>query len=214
MNLTDAQYERIALRLDGEDVPLDAREQAALDRIVADENAVAAMLAVPAGDAEAGMDQAVRLVEIGSHEREIGELLDVNVPTQAIDHAWRQTQKALARPQRRLFRISAVAGAFAAAAAAVLIVALAGNQSPTIRNIQPAVVASVTGVSSDDVASAEAYVESVEAAQDPAISLLAAEIDQLEADVIASIAPASVDIEIDQAEQAIEEFWLDESFIE
>ncbi|MBL7134605.1 MAG: hypothetical protein ISS78_10950 [Phycisphaerae bacterium] len=61
---------------------------------------------------------------------------------------------------------------------------------------------------------ADVYLASVSATQDPAINLLAVEIDQLEADVLASALPASLDIGLDQAERAIEEFWLDDVLVE
>ena len=63
-------------------------------------------------------------------------------------------------------------------------------------------------------AMADAYLASVWAAQDPVINFLAAEIDQLEADVVASAPPAPVDIDLDQAERAVEEFWLDDAILE
>jgi hypothetical protein len=46
------------------------------------------------------------------------------------------------------------------------------------------------------------------------MNFLAAEIDQLEADVVASAPPATVDIGLDQAEMAVEEFWLDDTILE
>jgi len=211
MMLTERQYERIARRLDGEHVPLDGSERAALGEIADDEAAVGAMLSVTQADAAASIRQAARLVEVGADERILSALLDAEAPSEAIDRAWQRTQAALARPQRRLLRLAGAAGAIAAAAAAVLIVSLASHPQPAgSRHHASPVDALAAQVPVD----AEVYAQSVEADHDPAIRLLAAEIDQLEADVLASAAPTPVDAGLDHAERAIEEFWLEEPFIE
>jgi hypothetical protein len=207
MNLTEQQYERIARRLDGEAVVLDGAEQAALDQIVADEAALAAMLAEAQGPGSAGFDVPAQLAEISSYEAEIGRLLDVEVPPAAMDRTWRLMQPALARPHRRLLRLAGAAGAIAAAAAVLLIAALPVQQPA--RPLRPQAAALSLAAAASD-----ALVASMQADRDPAISLLAAEIDQLEAEVIASRPTASLDSAIDQAEEALEELWLYELIIE
>jgi len=210
MNLTETQYERIARRIDGEAVELDSAELAVMDGILADEGAIAPLLRAPQSAADAGMSLAAEYIELGRQERALGELLDVEVPEAAMDRAWRRTQAALARPQRRMFRLAGAAGALAAAAAAVLIFTLAARQdlAPTPQPhkqfvAHPAEPGAVVAV-------ADSYAASIQAGQDPAISLLAAEIDQLEADVLVAGSPSPVDMNLDQTQQAVEDFWLDD----
>ncbi len=210
MNLTETQYERIARRIDGEAVELDSAELAVMDRILADEGAIAPLLRAPQIAADAGMSLAAEYIELGRQERALGELLDVEVPQAAMDRAWRKTQAALARPQRRMFRLAGAAGALAAAAAAVLIFTLAARQdlAPAPQPHQP-VVAHATEPGAV-IAVADSYAASVQAGQDPAINLLAAEIDQLEADVLVAGSPSPVDMSLDQTQEAVENFWLDD----
>lgn len=199
MNLTEQQYERIARRLDGEAVALSAGEQAACAEIAADEARLARALSISAEAGSEVLRQTEILAQIGMQEKLLGEMLDVDVPQIAIDKAWERTQTATARSQRTLFRVGAIAASIAIAAGVMLTLTLIGSQQ---------------GGPAAPAAQAEAYVASVVAAQDPAIELLAAEIDQLEAEVLASAPPASLDIGLDQAERAIEEFWLDDMLVE
>ena len=199
MNLTERQYERIARCLDGEAVALSADEQAACDEIAADQAQLATVLSAPAEASREVLRQTGVLAQIGMQEKLLGEMLDVDVPQAAIDRAWGRTQTAIARPRRILLRLGAVAASVAIAAGVLLTLTLIGPQP---------------GGPVAPTAQAEAYVASVVAVQDPAIELLAAEIDQLEAEVLASVPPASLDIGLDQAERAIEEFWLDDMLVE
>ncbi len=205
MNLTERQYERIARRLDGEAVALLADEQAVCDEIAGDEARLVPALAVPDGPSRGGLRRAEILAQIGLQENLLGEMLDVDVPPAAMGRAWRRTQVALARPQRMLLRVGAVAASVAVAAGVLLTLTLIGRQ--------PGGPVASTPPASRSVP-ADVYLASVSAAQDPAINLLAVEIDQLEADVLASALPASVDIGLDQAERTIEEFWLDDVLVE
>lgn len=205
MNLTERQYERIARRLDGEAVALLADEQAVCDEIAGDEARLAPALAVPAELSCSGLLRTEIMVEIGLQENLLGEMLDVDVPPAAMGRAWRRTQAALARPQRTLLRVGAVAASVAVAAGVLLTLTLIGQQPGGPVGSTPPVSRSVP---------ADVYLASVSATQDPAINLLAVEIDQLEADVLASALPASLDIGLDQAERAIEEFWLDDVLVE
>lgn len=200
MNLTEQQYERIARRLDGEDVALSAYEQAACDEIADGQAQLAPALETPAEAGSAVLRQTGILAQIGMQEKLLGEMLDVDVPQAAIDKAWERTRFAMARPQRILFRVGAIAASVAVAAGVLLTLTLTGPQpgGPVAPGMQQA----------------EAYVASVAAVQDPAIELLAAEIDQLEAEVLASAPPVSLDIGLDQAERAIEELWLDDMLVE
>lgn len=211
MELTDSQYERIARRLDGEPVELDEFERAALDGIVSDESAAGALLGVTDRDAAGAMHLAA---QVGAEERALADLLDVEPPRAAIDHAWRRTQAALARPHRMLLRLAGSAAAVAAVAAAVLIVSLAAHQpNGGTRGTTMPIVLADPAVRVD----ADAFAEPFEVAQDPALDLLAAEVDQLEADILAAGPGAPLetplDLGLDQTERAIEEFWLEEQLI-
>jgi len=211
MSLTERQYERVARRLDGEDIRLDERERAGMEEIAAAEAAVGAMLAATESRAADSVRRAARLADLAADERALAPLLEADCPPEATDRAWRKTQAALARPQRRLLTLAGASGAIAAAAAAVLVVSLAARQptAPPRRAASP-VAAKGPHVSAD----AEAYARSVETDHDPAIRLLAAELDQLEAEVIASAPPTPVDAGLDHAEHAVERFWLEEIPIE
>ena len=213
MNLTEQQYERVARYLDGQDLALSPDEQAVRDEIADDEGLLAPALAVPAEESLACIRQAKVLVEIGIQENALGGILDVDVPTEAMARAWRRTQAALARPQRRLLGIAAVAASIAAAAAVLLVMMMIAEQPrrPTTANN---VAAAHKPAPAGRAAMADAYLASVSAARDPVMNFLAAEIDQLEADVVASAPPATVDIGLDQAEMAVEEFWLDDTILE
>jgi len=205
MNLTERQYERIARRLDGQAVALDRDEQAVCDEIRGDEARLAPALAVRAGPTRAGLRRADILARIGLQENLLGKMLDVDVPPAAMDRAWQRTRAALARPQWRPLRVGAVAASVAVVAGVLLTLTLIGRQ--------PADPVAPTSSVSQSVPT-DVYVASVSAGRDPAINLLAVEIDQLEADVVASALPASVDIGLDQAERAVEEFWLDDMLVE
>jgi hypothetical protein len=212
MNLTEQQYERVARCLDGQDLALSPDERAVRDEIAGYEDLLAPELAAPDEKSRAGIRRAKVLVEIGLHEDAIGAILDVDVPTEAMDRAWRRTRAALARPQRRLLGVAAAAASVAAAAAVLLAMAMIAEQPMRSNTVNVASAPKVAPAS--PAAIAEVYVASVSAAQDPVINLLAAEIDQLEADVVASAPPAPMDIGLDQAERAIEEFWLDDVVLE
>jgi len=207
MNLTERQYERIARRLDGQAVALGPDEQAVCDEIAGQEAQLSPALAVGANPSPGVLQRAKALAEIGLQENLLGEMLKTDVPPLAMDRAWRAAQAALARPQRMLLRVGAVAASVAVAAGVLLTLTLIGRQPGSTTSAPPALAAS-------QAVPADVYVASVSAAQDPAINLLAVEIDQLEADVVASVPPASLDIGLDQAERAIEEFWLDEALVE
>jgi hypothetical protein len=213
MNLTEQQYERVARYLDGQDLVLSPDEQAACDEIAGDEGLLAPALAVPAEESLAGIRQAKVLVEIGIQENALCGILDVDVPTEAINRAWRRTRSALARPQRRLLGIASAAASIASAAAVLLVMTMISEQPgrPTTANN---VAAAPNSAPPSRAAMADAYLASVLAARDPVMNFLAAEIDQLEADVVASAPPAPVDIGLDQAEMAVEEFWLDDAILE
>lgn len=100
-------------------------------------------------------------------------------------------------------RIAQAAASVAAAAAVLLVVAVwnetttpdrGGTKvaSPPARVPVEVIVASVTGPS------------------DPAVELVAGEINALEADMLASARPAPVDMGIDQLEQALEDLCVEE----
>lgn len=199
MNLTEQQYERIARCLDGKAVALSVDEQAVFDEIAADELRLAPALAAPGAASSKVLRRTEILAQIGVQEKLLGEMLDVDVPPAAMDKAWERTKVAIARPQRILFRVGAVAASVAVAAGVLL----------TLTLIRPQPHATLARASQ-----AEAYIASVAASQDPAIELLAVEIDQLEAEVLASAPPASLDIGLDQAERAIQELWLDDVMVE
>ncbi len=212
MNLTEQQYERVARYLDGQDLALSPAEQAVCDEIAGGEGMLAPALAAPAKASLTCIRRAKVLVEIGLHENAMGGILDVDVPSASMDRAWRRTQAALARPQRRLFGVAAAAAAVAAAA--VLLVMTMISQQPGHSTRAGNIASGSKPAPAGQTAMADAYVASVSAAQDPVMNLLAAEIDQLEADVVASAPPAPVDIGLDQAEKAIQEFWLDDAMLE
>ena len=213
MNLTEQQYERVARYLDGQDLALSADEQAVRDEIARDEGMLAPALAVSAKESLSGIRQAKVLIEIGLQENALGGILDVDVPSASMDRAWRRCQAALARPQRRLFGVAAAAASVAAAAAVLLVMTMIAQQ-PTGSTPAIKVAAAPKPAPVSRAAAADLYLASVSATQDPVMNFLAAEIDQLEADVVASAPPVPVDIGLDQAQRAIEEFWLDDVVLE
>ena len=100
--------------------------------------------------------------------------------------------------------------------AAVLLIASLAGRVTSVQPVAPVNHSAGTGelALSNAPVPTDVYVASTQVGQDPAIRLLAAEIDQFEADVLASSTPAPVDIGLDQAEQAVEEFWLDDAILE
>lgn len=168
MNPTERQYERIARRLDGEDVALSAEELAAAE-------------------------------DIRRGERFLAGRLDVSIPPEAMEHLRRRTSAELARPRRRTVKIGYVAAA--AAAAAILIAVVSFRMMPH-RPQSP------LAISSDQAAEADALLWASE--PDPAIDMLARELDELEAEILVSLPPAQVDMELEAIGQDIEEFWLDD----
>ena len=204
MNLTNEQYERVARRLDGENVALDAQEHAAADELRRNERRVGALMdaAPPAGAIERACRH-VLAAEARRDEAALAAALDADVPRETIDRAYRRVTAELARPQRRLMRIGEVAAALAVAAAVVLAVGLARLAVEPAG--PPAPEPAMAGVP------AEVLSASVDQPEDPAIRLLADEIDQLEADMLASTPPAPVDLGIDQLERAVAEFWLEDA---
>jgi hypothetical protein len=215
MNLTEQQYERVARRLDGQDLALSADEQAVCDEIAGDFGLLAPALAAPVRESQAGIRRAKVLFEIGLHEDAMGGFLDVDVPAEAMARAWRRTQAALARPQRRLLGVAAAAASVAAAAAVLLVMTIIADQPTRSTAVKVAAVPKAAPTSRASIT--EAYLASVSAAQDPVMNFLAAEIDQLDADVVASTLstpPAPLDMDLDQTQKAIEEFWLDDVILE
>ncbi len=205
MMLTDEQYERIARHLDGEEVALSAPERAVAAEIRGDERRLSSRLdaSIPP-DAAAHLARPALLAEIRRDEAAIGRLLDADVPRETLVRVHRRVVAALARPRRRLMRIGGVAAALAAAAAVLLAVTLAPmwpDRTP------PGGLADAPAVKSIPM---EVIADSVRAPTDADVDLLAREIDQLEYEIIAAAPPAAVDVGIDQIQQALEEFWLDD----
>jgi len=203
MTLTHEQYERIGRVLDGEELALSDAERAAADQIRRDEARIADMLAVepPAAAIERAGESAMRAA-IRRDEAALADLLEAPVPPQTLQRVHRRVVAELARPQRTLLRIGAVAASGAVAAAVLLAVTLSGfwpggggPRGALHRPEPPAVPVEVISAS-------------VQEPRDVAVELLAKEIGQLEADMLAA-APAELDLGIDQVEKALEELWLD-----
>ncbi len=201
MTLTDDQYERIARRLDGEDIPLTAAEQRIADELVEDEGAVGARLSADA----AGLSPTM-LAEVRRDEAAVGPRLDVPLPSRAFDRAQRRLAAELARPRRRLIWAGSAAGAVAAAAAALLIAALAGLWQPVERD------GATDGLAvGDGHVPVEVISESVgRQPEEVAFDLIEAELAELEADALAAAPAMPVDTRLDDIERALEEFWLDD----
>lgn len=202
--LKNEQYERIGRYLDGEDLLLSEAERGVAEQVRDDEARVAGMLAVtaPAGAIELAGQQAL-LARIRSDEAALAALLDVPVPRGTYQQVHRRVVAELARPQRRLMRIGAAAASVAAAAAIVLAVTLSTAWLSRPERHEIAARTKVHTVPVDVISA------SVEGPRDVAVDLLAKEIDQFEADTIAAAPSTALDMDIDQLERALEEFWLD-----
>ena len=205
MTLTDEQYERIGRYLDGEPLDLSDPERAVAEQVRQDESHVAGMLAAstPAGALDSARGYAL-MAEIRRDEAVLGGLLDARVPQGTFHRVHRRVVAGLARPQRRLLRIGAAASAVAVAAAVLLAVALSPFGSGPPRAAVPVARAYELPAVPVEILSA-----SVETPEDATVELLALEIDEYEAGMIASAPSAALDMGIDQVERAVEELWLD-----
>ena len=203
MMLTNEQYERVGRYLDGEALALTDAERAVAEELRRDEAAVGGLFDA---DPPAGLTDAdppgVMLAEIRRDEAALAALLDAPVPPAALERAKRRVVAELARPARWRRRIGVAAASMAAAAAILLaVVLLPGPDSGGRRG-------DLAGA--DKPVPVEVIVASIRGSDDPAINLLAKEINQLEAEMFASAPPASLDMGIDQVQDALEGFWLDE----
>jgi len=205
MILSEEQYERIARRLDGEAVALSETERAFAEQVRDDETHLRSFLdALPPAGMIPRVHAHVVRAEVRRDEAALAGLLDADVPPAALDRAYRRVVADLARPRRRLLRIGAAASAVAVAAGLLLAVGLAGLwDAPTPRtDPQPVAAAQPVPV--------EVLSASIQQADDPAVDLLQAELDDLEADLLAAAPPASVDFGIDHVEQALFDLLLDD----
>ena len=205
MTLTNEQYERVARRLDGEPVELTPSERSVADEVRRSEAGLAGLLdACPPPAAIDAAGQRALLAQVHADEAALAPLLDADVPREAVARAHRRAVAALARPQRRLMRIAAAAASVAAAAAVLLVVAV-WNEAPG-----PGPGGGATIASPPARVPVEVIVASVAGPSDPAVDLVAGEIDALEADMLASARPAPVDMGLDQLEQALEDLCVEE----
>lgn len=202
MNLTDEQLERIGRFLDGEALDLTDAERAVAEQVRRDEADLGGLLdvALPEQTGPRALQLALT-AEVRRDEALLGPLLDAPVPPGTMQRVHRRVLAELARPQRRLLRIGSAAAAVAAAAAILLVVALLPRQPAREAPIRAALPQAPVPV--------DVIVASVQEPRDLAVDLLAEEIDQLEAEILASGPPAPVDLGIDQLQGALEGFWLD-----
>lgn len=136
-------------------------------------------------------DEILRM-EIG-----LGEELAAQPSREATQRARRRMRAALARPRRRQW-----VGAVAVAAAAVILIAVAVTQF-----ISPPAVSPETKLDVDVLA--DVYLEADQSAD---LDVLAEEIAQLEADMVSSLSTQRAQSELDELEQNMETFWLEEPF--
>ena len=205
MTLTNEQYERIARWLDGEAVALSPPEQQAAEQLRGDERWAGGVLeaAAPAG-LVARAQQHVLAAEVRRDEAALAALLDVAVPREVIDRAFRRVAAELARPRRRRLRIGVAAASLAAAAAVLLAFGLGRPWLRPEKLISPSPQARVLAVP------VEVLSASVRQPHDPAVEMVADEIDRLEVELLAMAPPSPLDVGIDHAERAVAEFWLDD----
>jgi len=204
MTLTNEQYERVGRYLDGESLELSDAERAVAEQLRRDEAHLGDMLAeaMPA-DMLDGIGSVALLAEIRRDEAALAGLLDARVPPGTFQHVHRRVVASLARPQRTFWRIGVAASAVAVAAAIVLAVVL----SPF--GPGPSTVADPVAGTYEPAVPVEILSASVEVSEDATVELLALEIDEYEADLIASAPSAALDMGIDQVERAVQTLWLD-----
>lgn len=220
MMTNDEQYDRVARYLDGENLALSPEEQALAAEVRADEHRLAPLLAAAGeGDILATGDGLALAAEIRRDQAALAGMLDADVPPATVDRAWRRTAAALARPQRRLMRLG-IAAASAAAVAAALLLAFALDLRPPTHHkrgqhaVAVAGRAHANGQKSFWAVPLEVLTASMQEHRDPAIEMVAQEIDELEADSVAAagLDDLGTDRGIDQIQRAVEEFWTDDVF--
>jgi len=151
------------------------------------------------GEAVAADDTERRIAqEVQRYEALVGEALGVEMPSSALRHARRRVKGELARPRDRVLRISGF-GAAVAAAAAVAIMAVSllrpgtTPEPPTEVHEQPRIVLNVLTETGDEQ-----------------IDALAGEVSRLEEGVAVWRAPYPVELELDDLQEEVEVFWINE----
>ncbi len=142
--------------------------------------------------------------QIRRDEAALTGVLDCDAPRAVIDRARRRMLAELARPgRRRIVRIG-VAAAAAVAAAIVLVVTLlpAGRTDTT-----PEFATPLPGLSIDILVAEALKTGSAD------LDILASQIDALEADIMLAASPALPETapDLDELENEIDEFWIDQS---
>jgi len=154
--------------------------------------------------AELTASQRERAEQIRRDEAALTGVLDCDAPSAAIDRARRRMLAELARPgRRRAVRIGVVAAA-AAAAAIVLVVTLFPARTPvTTREIAK----DLPRLSIDTLVAEALKTGSAD------LDILAGQIDALEADIMVAASPALTETapDLDELENEIDEFWIDQS---
>ena len=136
--------------------------------------------------------------EIRRSEAALAGQVEVDPPREALVRARRRVVAALLRPRRRRWRYAAVA------AAAVLLVVvgvlwiLVGRTTPATSPWQGAVSMANGSVASENMD----------------LDVIAAELDELEADWAVSLPTGASDAEFDALEESLEIFWLDDVDLE
>ena len=219
---TDEQYRRVARCLDGEDLALSQAELALAEEIRADERRMSAALeAGMSGELLVQADQHALAEEVRRDQAALAGLLDADVPRQTTDRAYRRAVAALARPQRLLMRIGAAGAAVAAVAAAVLLTVALNSAQPSPHG-KAGELARTPGRAPPRVPALarapiwavplEVLTASMQEPRDAAVEMVAQEIDELEADMLAAAVPTPEDVGMDHLQRAVEEFWMDEVF--
>ena len=204
--LTDEQYRRVAQWLDGEDVSLDPVERSLAEEIRDDQQTLDGLLGASGADGLLDGDGGVAaLAEVRRDELALGPRLDAVVGPEVIERVQRRVTAELARKRRRLTWVGAISGLAALAASVLLAVGLWPDAGPT-RPGHPTTAARRTA----ERLPAEVLAASVTPPSYAAADLVAAEISDLQADLVASIPSATVDAGIDQVEKALQDFWLDD----
>ena len=218
----DERYDRVARFLDGEDLALGEADRALADEIGRDEAELGALLgaSVPAGAIEKAWQGAL-LADVERDEAALAPLLDVELPALVAERVRQRLRRHLARPQRRLIFVGAGA-ALAAAAAVLLAVAVLWQPPPSGRPtgrlagrpvgsaVARAIGRPATASRAAPAVPAEVIAASVQVSEDPAFVLLARDIERFEAEVASAAPVSAVDAGIQQLQQDLETFWIDE----
>ncbi len=149
------------------------------------------------GDIRLDGDERKLSDQIRRDERLLGAL-DVEPPARAIVRAQRRMIAALARPDGRLRWLRYVVGIEAAAVAALLLVAV------TLAGISTGLV----GLRGPVVVPTSVFVASTESLAQGDLEVLARQIDELEAEIVASLPISYGDLEIELLERDVQDFLM------